>query len=183
MNLLNIIKLAKIMSKLKAIDSDQGPITIEDIEVGAEVYVEDAEGNTIIAADGEYVIDEGKRKLTVKDGKIESIEDVVEEVPENNEGNENNEENNVEGSEPSAISNEGEGSENGNESNENNEEGNNEPNVDELNARISELEDLLSQRDAEISSLKEEIDNLKSAPVDTNMNKVTPKSPFKTYNH
>lgn len=173
MNLLNIIKLSKILEKLQTIDSGQGPIIVETIEEGAEVFIEDSEGQTVPAPDGEYVIDEGKRKLIVESGKITKIEDVPEEPADNT--------NPADNQEPNNDNMEGEG---GNqEPADNQEPANNEPSIDDLNARIAELEDLLAQRDAEIASLNEEIANLKSAPVETEMHTVTPKSPFKSYKH
>lgn len=70
-----LLKLAKMLLTFKMIDSNKGTLIIEsDLAVGIEVSVEDTEGNVLPAEDGEYVVD--NQKITIKEGKIESIEEI-----------------------------------------------------------------------------------------------------------
>ena len=171
MNLLNIIKLAKVLTKLSVIDSDQGPITVEEIIEGAEVFIEDANGNVNPAEDGDYVIEDGKRKISVLDGKISRIEEIAEETKE-----ETPAETPAEGT--AQVNNEAEGGE-ASATETPAEETPAEP--DERDNRIAELEAILAEKEAKIAELIAEIEALKSAPVETEMKKVENNIPFKTY--
>lgn len=53
--------------------SDGTILVYEKLEVGVEIFVKDTEGNQLPATDGEYTLEDGT-KISVKDGKIESIE-------------------------------------------------------------------------------------------------------------
>lgn len=77
-----LIKLAKLVMKFSEVTTDKGTLIIDgDLAVGNEVSVE-VEGEYKPAEDGEYLTE--IEKITIKDGKIESIEaiDVEEEVTE-----------------------------------------------------------------------------------------------------
>lgn len=77
-----LIKLAKLVMKFSEVTTDKGTLIIDgDLAVGNEVSVE-VEGEYRPAEDGEYLTE--IEKITIKDGKIESIEaiDVEEEVTE-----------------------------------------------------------------------------------------------------
>jgi len=175
MNLLNIIKLAKVLAKLEKVDSDQGPIIIDTLEPGAEIFIDGAEGEAIPAPDGTYLIEEGKRKVNVLSGKITSIEEVSENpdtVPTEEKAKEEKrkcEEMPKEAEEPKKE--------------EPKEEVKTEEMPDEKDAKIAELEAAIAERDAKIAELEAEIEKIKSAPAQTELKKVKNVSPFKTYNH
>ncbi len=76
-----LLKLAKMVMKFKEISTDKGTLITDEFAVGVEVFIETEEGKYIPATDGEYVTE--NQKITIKDGKIESIEDnqpIVEEL-------------------------------------------------------------------------------------------------------
>lgn len=132
-----LLKLAKMLLNLKMVESDKGTLIIEsDLAVGVEVSVEDTEGNVKPAEDGEYIID--NQKVTVKEGKVESIETIEP-------ATETEEEPTVEpepmAEEPATETEEA-----------------NEP--DEKDLRIAELEGLLKDRDAVIEELTAKIKEL-----------------------
>ena len=70
-----LLTLAKLVMKFAEIETDKGMLTIADeLAEGVEVFVE-KEGEFVPAEDGEYVTD--TQKITIKDGKIEKIEENV----------------------------------------------------------------------------------------------------------
>lgn len=70
-----LLKLAKMLMNFKMIETDKGVLIINtELAVGAEVSVETESGDVIAAPDGEYIID--NQKITIKEGKIESIEEI-----------------------------------------------------------------------------------------------------------
>lgn len=76
-----LLKLAKMVMKFKEISTNKGTLITDEFAVGVEVFIETEEGKYIPATDGEYVTK--NQKITIKDGKIESIEDnqpIVEEL-------------------------------------------------------------------------------------------------------
>lgn len=78
--LLNRIKLAKALLKLAEAVTDKGILIYEgELTEGIEVFVE-READIMPAEDGEYIY-EGK-KLIVKEGKIEAIEEILAPEPE-----------------------------------------------------------------------------------------------------
>ena len=130
-----LLKLAKMLLNFKMIESDKGTLIIDsELAVGAEISIEDENGNVIPAPDGEYVID--NQKVEIRDGKIESIETIEPEQPEEieTETEEKLEE------EPAT------------------EEPSNEP--DEKDLKIQELEGLLKDRDAIIEELTAKLKEL-----------------------
>lgn len=79
-------KLAKLLIEVEmsVLKTDNGVLTYEGEEIaeGVAVYVEDEEGNRTPAADGVYVLEDG-REMTVEGGKVASIvEKKEEEKPE-----------------------------------------------------------------------------------------------------
>lgn len=81
MSIINRIKLARAIMKFASLITDQGELIYEGdaLVEGIEVFVEDENGEINPAADGEYIAED--RKVIVKDGKVESIEEKEEEKP------------------------------------------------------------------------------------------------------
>jgi uncharacterized coiled-coil protein SlyX len=63
--------------KFASLVTDQGELIYEGDALieGIEVFVENEGGEIVVAPDGEYVAED--RKVIVKDGKVESIEEIV----------------------------------------------------------------------------------------------------------
>lgn len=121
----------------KIISSDNGSLIIDsELAIGAEISIEGENGEVLPAPDGEYIID--NQKITVVEGKIESIEPVEEVVEEPVE---------KEVVEPETMA---------------EEPSTEEPTVepDEKDAKIAELLQLLSAKDAEITELQAKIQEL-----------------------
>lgn len=132
-----LLKLAKMLMNFKIISSDNGSLIIDsELAIGAEISIEDENGEVLPAPDGEYIID--NQKITVVEGKIteiEPVEEVVEEPVEK------------EVVEPETMA---------------EEPATEEPTVepDEKDAKIAELLQLLSAKDAEITELQAKIQEL-----------------------
>ena len=141
--LLNRLKLAKLLIQFKEVRTDNGTLTMEgELEIGQDVFIEQ-DGELVVAPDGEYKTEDGKT-IVVVSGKIETIVDpeaenepvveqpIVNEEVENptNEGEETDTEAIVE------IRKE----------------------IDELYARIDELEEIIKGKDAEIEKLNSHIE-------------------------
>ena len=130
-----LLKLAKMLLNFKIISSDKGSLIIDsELIVGAEISIEDDNGNVIPAADGEYIVD--NQKITVEGGKVSAIETIEPEQPEETatETEEKLEEETATETETS------------------------EP--DEKDLRIAELEGLLKDRDAIIEELTQKLKEL-----------------------
>lgn len=71
------MELAKLLVQYSVIKTDNGILNFEGNEllVGADVYVEDENGEKVIATDGEYKTEDNKI-ITVVNGKVESIVEV-----------------------------------------------------------------------------------------------------------
>lgn len=71
------MELAKLLVQYSVIKTDNGILNFEGKEllVGADVYVEDENGEKVIATDGEYKTEDNKI-ITVVNGKVESIVEV-----------------------------------------------------------------------------------------------------------
>ena len=78
----NISLMSKLKEKIKAllmqyaaVSTDKGNLiyNTETLEVGAEVFVEDESGENVPAADGEYMLEDG-RTIKVEGGKVTEIE-------------------------------------------------------------------------------------------------------------
>ena len=132
-----LLKLAKMLLNFKMIESDKGTLIIDsELIVGAEISIEDENGNVIPAADGEYIVD--NQKITVEGGKVSEIEQIEPEQPE-----ETATETEEKLEEETATETETE---------------TNEP--DEKDLRIAELEGLLKDRDAIIEELTQKLKEL-----------------------
>ena len=140
MNLNNIIKLSRILSKLESVLTDRGElVSDEPLAVGVKVY--DTEGNP--AEDGLYITDE--QTISVADGVVTEISDIEEP--------ETNEEVVVEQAEEPTT-------------NEMPDEKDTkiadlEAKIADLEAKIAELEAKLSEKDEELKSANEKL----SAPI------------------
>ena len=68
------LKMAKLLLRFGMVETTEGALHYEgELAVGTEVFTEDAEGNMIPAADGEYTTD--TQVIVVADGKISEIKD------------------------------------------------------------------------------------------------------------
>lgn len=127
-----LLKLAKMLLNFKIISSDKGSLIIDsELAVGAEISIEDENGNVIPAEDGEYIVD--NQKITVAEGKITAIEPIESEetATETEEKLEEETATETETSEP-----------------------------DEKDLRIAELEGLLKDRDVIIEELTAKLKEL-----------------------
>lgn len=69
-----LLKLAKMMIQFSEVETDKGVLTsIEQLAEGVEVFIADANGEFIAAPDDVYETE--TQIITVKDGKVEKIED------------------------------------------------------------------------------------------------------------
>lgn len=74
--------LAKILAKFTETSTDKGVLTYEgDLEVGKDVYLLNADGEIVDAADGEYLAEDG-RVIVVEGGKVADIREKAEEPKE-----------------------------------------------------------------------------------------------------
>lgn len=73
MSIVNRIKLARAIMKFASVVTDKGELIYEgDVLVeGTDVFVEDENGEIVVAADGEYIAED--RRIVVKDGEVELI--------------------------------------------------------------------------------------------------------------
>lgn len=156
MNLNNIIKLSRILSKLESVTTDRGElVSDEPLAVGVKVY--DAEGNP--AEDGLYVTE--TQTITVADGVVTEITDI--EAPETNEDVvvEQAEEPTTQTNEPDEK----------------------DIKIAELSQYIAELEEKIAELEAKLSEKDEELKNANeklSAPIAEQKKEV--KAPiFKSY--
>lgn len=85
----NISLMSKLKEKIKAllmqyaaVSTDKGNLiyNTDMLEVGSEVFVEDENGENIPAADGEYILEDG-RTVEVEGGKVTEIKAKEEETP------------------------------------------------------------------------------------------------------
>lgn len=155
MNLNNIIKLSRIISKLESVPTDRGElVSDEPLAVGVKVY--DTEGNP--AEDGLYVTE--TQTITVEGGVVKEITDieepktkevVVEQTEEPTTENNEPDEKDAKIAELSQY-------------------------IAELEAKIAELEAKLSEKDEELKNANEKL----SAPIAEQKKEV--KAPiFKSY--
>lgn len=156
MNLNNIIKLSRVLSKLEYVPTDRGElVSDEPLAVGVKVY--DTEGNP--AEDGLYVTE--TQTITVEGGVVKEISDIEEPKPEEEVVVEQAEEPTTETNEPdekdakiAELS----------------------QYIAELEAKIAELEAKLSEKDEELKNANEKL----SAPIAEQKKEV--KAPiFKSY--
>lgn len=156
MNLNNIIKLSRILSKLESVLTDRGElVSDEPLAVGVKVY--DSEGEP--AEDGLYITEE--QTITVVGGVVTEISDIEKPKTEEEVVVEQAEESTTETEEPDekdAKITELEGK------------------IAELEAKIAELENKLSEKEDELKNANEKL----SAPITEQKKEV--KAPiFKSY--
>ena len=74
-------ELAKLLIKYSVVKTDKAVLEYdgEDLVAGMDIFITNENGEKVPAEDGEYVTEDNK-KITVKDGKVESIVDPVAEV-------------------------------------------------------------------------------------------------------
>lgn len=76
-----LLRLAKALLSLSQTITDKGTLIAEsELAVGVEVFIEDENGEMIVAQDGDYTTDDNV--ITVVDGKVTEIKDKEEEVTE-----------------------------------------------------------------------------------------------------
>lgn len=156
MNMKKFLRLASLLAKLNKVETDKGVLYIDgELILGALVYIEDETGEFVTPEDGTYETED--LIVTVKDGKVEKIEQ--KEAPADEEAQAENPEVEVEiANEEQAPSDE-----------EAPVEDPKDAQIKELENKITELEGLLQDRDAIISELTTKIKELEDkakAPVE-----------------
>lgn len=148
-NILSMSKIAKFKAALARILAEFGNVTTdkgilawdgdEDLKEGDAVHIEDADGNSVPAEDGDYTTQDGK-VIVVVDGKVAEIKDAEAEVaPEDVPAEEPEEvaaEEELPAEEPEAE--------------------------DDKDARIAELEALVAEKEARIAELESENEALRA---------------------
>lgn len=140
---INRLQLARVLKLYKETPTTSEVLISEgDLAEGVEVFVEDANGELVVAGDGEYETPDGLTVYVVKDGKVAEIRVKEEPAPEPEPEPEPEE---MAEPEPEP---EGES-------------------VEELHTRIAELEADVAERDQRISELTAELDDLKKRIAET----------------
>lgn len=156
MNLNNIIKLSRILSKLESVLTDRGElVSDEPLAVGVKVY--DSEGEP--AEDGLYVTEE--QTITVEGGVVKEITDIEKPETEEEVVKEQAEESTTETAEPDEK----------------------DAKITELEAKISELEAKITELESKLSEKEEELKNANeklSAPIKEQKKEIS-KPIFKSY--
>lgn len=157
MNILNIIKLSKQLSKFVSIPYADGNLICDgEIEVGKELFIEDAEGNLSPAA-GEYETDD--KIIRVENGIISEIV-------------EKEEEKETTGPEEQTQNLEDETKDNGSVDEDKDKK------IAELEAKVAELEAKIAELTSSMNFVKEEL----AKPVENfSSSKKNQKPLFKTY--
>lgn len=163
MNILNIIKLSKQLSKFVSIPYADGNLICDgELEVGKELFIEDASGNLSPAA-GEYETDD--KIIRVENGIISEI--VEKEEEKQSTGTEENEQN----FEDETKS---ESKDNGSVD----EDKDKDKKIAELEAKVAELEAKIAELTSSMNFVKEEL----AKPVENfSSSKKKQKPLFKTY--
>ena len=164
-----LLKLARMVMHLSEVKTNKGELISETvIEVGSEVFIEDANDMLVAAPDGEYVTQD-EVTLVVADGKVVEIrekeqeEQPTEEQPkqpvEEPLAEEPVEEQPVEEAEPDERDAE----------------------IAKLQAQIEELNSIIAEKDEEIGRLKAELEKSDSKPAEEQLKsqKTETKSWFK----
>ena len=147
-----LYKLAKMILSLSEVKTNKGELISETvIEVGSEVFVEDANDMLVPAPDGEYVTQD-EVTLVVADGKVVEIrEKEIEEVPvEEQPTEEPLAEEPVEEApvEEAPVEDE------------------KDKRIAELEAQIEELNNIIVQKDEEIGKLRKQLEETDSKPAE-----------------
>lgn len=137
-----LFKLAHMIVKFEELPTDKGILVSDNnIEIGAEVQLINADGEVVAAEDGEYVTE--TETIKVEGGKIVEINPIEEPEPEVEEPAEEELEDEMP-EEEQVVDEEKE----------------------QLKARVAELEAAIAEKDAKIEELTAEIEKLKNKPVD-----------------
>lgn len=154
--LLNRLKLAKLLIQFKEVRTDNGTLTMEgELEVGQDVFIEQ-DGELVVAPDGEYTNEE--MKIIVVSGKVDSIEKLNEEPVE--------EPVETPTEEPETMEEEVENPTNDGEETDTEAIVEIRKEVNELYARIEELERIIKDKDTEIERLNSHIEQFSKPAVE-----------------
>ena len=155
--LLNRLKLAKLLIQFKEVRTSGGILTMEgELEVGQDVFVE-SDGELIPAPDGDYMTEDGIT-ITVEGGKIISITEPDGDKEDDLDVEDTMDEQSIENEEVENPTNDGE-------------ETDTEAiveirkEIDELYARINELEEIIKNKDLEIEKLNSHIEQFSKPAI------------------
>lgn len=162
-----LLKLARMVMNLSEVKTNKGELISETvIEVGSEVFIEDANDMLVAAPDGEYVTND-EVTIVVADGKVVEIrEKETEEQPTEEQPKQPVEEPLAE--EPV-------------EEQPTEEPDEKDAEIAKLQAQIEELNSIIAEKDAEIGKLKAELEKSDSQPAEEQLKsqKTETKSWFK----
>ena len=145
-----LLKLAKMIMKFATVETDKGVLYIDgELILGALVYIEDETGEFVAPEDGVYETED--LIITVKDGKVEKIEQKEAPVDEEAQAEDPKVEVEIENEEQAPVDEEAPV------------EDPKDAQIKELENKITELEGLLQDRDAIISELTAKIKELEDA--------------------
>ena len=149
-----LLKLARMVMNLAEIKTNKGELISETvIEVGSEVFIEDANDMLVPAPDGEYVTQD-EVTIVVADGKVVEIreKEPVEEQPVEEQPKQPVEEPLAE--EPEQSTEEAPA------------EDEKDAEIAKLQAQIDELNSIIAEKDEEIGKLKAELEKSDSKPAE-----------------
>ena len=149
-----LLKLARMVMNLAEIKTNKGELISETvIEVGSEVFIEDANDMLVPAPDGEYVTQD-EVTIVVADGKVVEIreKEPVEEQPVEEQPKQPVEEPLAEEPEQSTE--------------EAPTEDDKDAEITKLQAQIDELNSIIAEKDEEIGKLKAELEKSDSKPAE-----------------
>lgn len=162
-----LLKLARMVMHLSEVKTNKGELISETvIEVGSEVFIEDANDMLVAAPDGEYVTND-EVTIVVADGKVVEIrEKETEEQPTEEQPKQPVEE---------PLAEEPVEEQPAEEADEKDAE------IAKLQAQIEELNSIIAEKDAEIGKLKAELEKSDSQPAEEQLKsqKTETKSWFK----
>ena len=145
-----LLKLAKMIMKFATVETDKGVLYIDgELILGALVYIEDETGEFVAPEDGDYETED--LIVTVKDGKVEKIEQKEAPVDEEAQAEDPEVEVEIENEEQAPVDEEAPA------------EDTKDAQIKELENKITVLEGLLQDRDAIISELTAKIKELEDA--------------------
>ena len=164
-----LLKLARMVMNLAEIKTNKGELISETvIEVGSEVFIEDANDMLVAAPDGEYVTQD-EVTIVVADGKVVEIreKEPVEEQPVEEQPKQPVEEPLAE--EPEQSTEEAPA------------EDEKDAEIAKLQAQIEELNNIIAEKDEEIGRLKAELEKSDAEPAEEQLKsqKTETKSWFK----
>ena len=152
-----LLKLARMVMNLSQVKTNKGELISETvIEVGSEVFIEDANDMLVAAPDGEYVTQD-EVTLVVADGRIAEIrEKEVEEAPAEEQPMEEQPVKEPLAEEPVEEQ----------PTEESPVEDDKDKRIAELEAQIEELNQVIVEKDEEIGKLKSELEKSDSRPAE-----------------